>query len=100
LAGGSGDSAERRTLNANYSAALFRDAATVKIQSRLRPWSLDFPVQQTASLSGTCAVVGRNFFLKNSPRRQFFHEKASARLLHTFAQNELEPSHTSGNRAD
>jgi hypothetical protein len=30
----SGDSAERRTLKANYSAALFRNAATVKIQSR------------------------------------------------------------------
>jgi hypothetical protein len=29
-----GDSAERRTLKANYSAALCRDAATLKIQSR------------------------------------------------------------------
>jgi hypothetical protein len=24
-------------------------------------------VQQTASLPGACAVVGRNFFLKNGP---------------------------------
>jgi hypothetical protein len=29
--------------------------------------SIRFPVQQTASLSGACAVVGRDFFLKNDP---------------------------------
>src|ERR1019366_6735915 len=33
-------------------------------------WALDFPVQQTASLSGAGAVVGRSLFLKNCPRRQ------------------------------
>jgi len=39
------------------------------------------------------------FLSENSPRRQIFVPKTAARLLHTFAQNELQPSHTSGNRA-
>jgi hypothetical protein len=42
---------------------------------------LDFPVQQTASLSGACAVVGRSLFLKNRPRRHIFPREANGTLI-------------------
>ena len=60
---------------------------------------MDASCPTNSQFAGHLRGCWTQFLSEKQPATANFRAKTAARLLHTFAQNELQPSHTSGNRA-